>query len=233
MIIFVSEVVYANIPFDMNPEIEYIMRLVIAGLVGGAIGFERELRAKEAGLRTHFLVALGSALFMIISKYAFLDSERFDAARVAAQVVSGIGFIGAGTIIFQKNSVKGLTTAAGMWVTAAIGLACGAGMYWAALSASAFTILCLEAMHFAHRKMAIRNITVVFTTKTREDIEPVLAALGKQGRMMDSFSVVKEGTGESRKYHISVDMKVRDQDYILNINDAVSSVEGVNLDRIE
>ena len=111
----------------MSIDWNLILRLVIAGLMGGIIGLERESRAKEAGIRTHFIVALGSALFMIISQYAF--NGRFDAARVAAQVVSGIGFLGAGVIIFQKNVIRGVTTAAGLWVVAAIGLACGAGMY--------------------------------------------------------------------------------------------------------
>ena len=87
-----------------------IFRLVAAGVLGGLIGLEREFRAKEAGVRTHFIVALGSALFMIISQFAFGDQQH-DAARVAAQVVSGIGFIGAGVIIFQKNSIRGITTA--------------------------------------------------------------------------------------------------------------------------
>ena len=92
----------------MMIEWNYILRIFVAGLLGGAIGFEREFRAKEAGVRTHFIVALGSALFMIISQYAF--TGQFDHARVAAQVVSGIGFIGAGVIIFQKNVVRGVTT---------------------------------------------------------------------------------------------------------------------------
>ena len=118
-------------------EIEFLLRILCAALLGGLIGLEREYRAKEAGFRTHFLVALGSALFMIVSAYGFSDvqmagmTSRWDVSRVAAQVVSGIGFIGAGTIIFRKaeNMVSGLTTAAGLWVTAAIGLACGGGMY--------------------------------------------------------------------------------------------------------
>ena len=104
----------------MTIEWNFILRLLVAGLLGGAIGFEREFRAKEAGVRTHFIVALGSALFMIISQYAF--SGQYDHSRVAAQVVSGIGFIGAGVIIFQKNVVRGITTAAGLWVAAAIRL---------------------------------------------------------------------------------------------------------------
>ena len=108
--------------------IDLIMRLSLALVLGGAIGLEREYRAKEAGFRTHFLVALGSALFCVVSQFGF-GFDLKDSSRVAAQVVSGIGFLGAGTIIFQKNVVRGLTTAAGLWVTAAIGLACGTGMY--------------------------------------------------------------------------------------------------------
>ena len=115
----------------MNMTVEFILRILAAAGMGAVIGLERELRSKEAGIRTHFLVALGSALFMIISAYGFEGAQagRFDVARVAAQVVTGIGFLGAGVIIFQKNSVHGLTTAAGLWVTAAIGLGCGGGMY--------------------------------------------------------------------------------------------------------
>ena len=128
----------------MTIEWNFILRLFIAGILGGLIGFEREFRAKEAGVRTHFIVALGSALFMLISQYGF--SGQFDHARVAAQVVSGIGFIGAGVIIFQKNVIRGVTTAAGMWVAAAIGLACGAGMYAVSVAAMLMTVICLETM---------------------------------------------------------------------------------------
>ena len=118
---------------------DFILRIFIAGLLGGAIGLEREYRAKEAGFRTHFLVGLGSGLFMILS-----------VSRIAAQVVSGIGFIGAGCIIFQKHAVRGLTTAAGLWVAAAIGMAAGAGMYAVATAATVMVIVCLELMNFLH-----------------------------------------------------------------------------------
>ena len=133
----------------MTIEWNFILRLFIAGLLGGLIGLEREIRAKEAGVRTHFLVALGSALFMIISQHAF--TGQFDHARVAAQVVTGIGFIGAGVIIYQKNVVRGITTAAGLWVAGAIGLASGAGMYDVAVASMLMTVLCLETMHFVSR----------------------------------------------------------------------------------
>ncbi len=144
----------------MNIELDFILRIFIASLLGGAVGLEREYRDKAAGFRTHFLVALGSALFMVISAYGFegvLANDfnspiRLDVSRIAAQVVTGIGFIGAGTIIFQKNAVRGLTTAAGVWVTAAIGMACGGGMYVLAVVSTALVLIGLEAFnYFLHR----------------------------------------------------------------------------------
>ena len=143
----------------MDMELEFLMRIFCAALLGGLIGLEREYRAKEADFRTHFLVALGSAVFMIVSAYGFTDAltndlQRWDLSRVAAQVVSGIGFIGAGTIIFRKseNMVSGLTTAAGLWVTAAIGLACGGGMYILAFGSTVMVLLGLEAFnYFLHK----------------------------------------------------------------------------------
>jgi putative Mg2+ transporter-C (MgtC) family protein len=148
-----------------------ILRLVAAGLMGGLIGLERELRAKEAGVRTHFIVALGSALFMIISQYAF-DGQQHDASRVAAQVVSGIGFIGAGVIIFQKNVVRGVTTAAGLWVAAAIGLSCGGGLYIVAGAVTLLTILCLEMMHWINLHYADKLVHL--TLAASEPVDAVL-----------------------------------------------------------
>lgn len=125
---------------------EMILRLVLSGVLGGFIGFERRSHFKEAGLRTHFVVALGSALIMLVSKYGFGDligtsSISLDPSRVAAQVVSGIGFLGAGTIIVEHQSVKGLTTAAGLWATAGIGIAIGAGMYIPGISATVLILI--------------------------------------------------------------------------------------------
>ena len=143
----------------MDYEYELMLRIFVAALLGGLIGLEREYRSKEAGFRTHFLVALGSALFMVVSAYGFSDAmnnelQRWDVSRVAAQVVSGIGFIGAGTIIFRKteNIVSGLTTAAGVWVVAAIGLACGGGMYKLAIVSTVLVLAGLEAFnYFLHK----------------------------------------------------------------------------------
>ncbi|MBO6144342.1 MAG: MgtC/SapB family protein [Prevotella sp.] len=145
-------------------EQEFILRIFVAALLGGLIGLEREWRAKEAGFRTHFLVALGSALFMVVSAYGFegvmtSTEHRWDVSRIAAQVVSGIGFIGAGTIIFRKseNVVSGLTTAAGLWVTAAIGLACGGGMYILATASTVMVLVGLEAFNFFLHKIDKRR----------------------------------------------------------------------------
>src|SRR5699024_4173925 len=107
-------------------EYEYMLRLIIAGALGALIGLEREKRFKEAGLRTHFLVAIGSAVFMIVSIYAFYDVISddiiLDPSRVAAAILSGIGFLGARMIFIQRTSIQGLTTAAGIWATTGIGL---------------------------------------------------------------------------------------------------------------
>lgn len=137
----------------------FIIRLLVATALGAVIGLDREYRTKAAGFRTHVLVALGSALFMIISVHGFDDlpkdqmTLRMDPARIAAQVVTGIGFIGAGTIIFQKNVVKGLTTAAGLWVTAAVGMACGVGMYVLAIVSTILVLICFEAFNFFLHKI--------------------------------------------------------------------------------
>ena len=150
---------YVTLPKNSRMELEFLLRIFVAALLGGLIGLEREWRAKEAGFRTHFLVALGSALFMIVSAYGFegvltTAEHRWDVSRVAAQVVSGIGFIGAGTIIFHKseNVVRGLTTAAGLWVTAAIGLACGGGLYVLSIGSTLMVLAGLEAFNlFLHK----------------------------------------------------------------------------------
>ena len=143
---------------------EFIIRILVATALGAVIGLDREYRTKAAGFRTHVLVALGSALFMIISVHGFDDlpkdqmTLRMDPARIAAQVVTGIGFIGAGTIIFQKNVVKGLTTAAGLWVTAAVGMACGVGMYTLAVVITIIVLLCFEAFNaFLHKMRGKRE----------------------------------------------------------------------------
>ncbi|MCD7907722.1 MAG: MgtC/SapB family protein [Clostridium sp.] len=124
-------------------QLEYLLRIVIATFLGLLIGNERKNRNKSAGIRTHAIVALGAALMMVVSKYGFFDGYSADASRIAAQVVSGVGFLGAGVIFVRNNLVNGLTTAAGMWATAGVGLAMGAGMYVIGIT-SAFLIIIMQ-----------------------------------------------------------------------------------------
>ena len=133
----------------MDPTLELMLRITIACVCGALIGMERTIRLKEAGIRTHTIVALGAALMMIVSKYGFLDAVRyqgnFDASRIASCVVTGISFLGAGVIFVRGNSIKGLTTAAGIWATAGIGLALGAGLYITLTLSCNSLIFCMSA----------------------------------------------------------------------------------------
>ena len=176
----------------MTTEIMWIMvgRLAIAGALGTLIGLEREYRAKEAGMRTHFLVALGSALIMIVSQYGFGDNTA-DASRVAAQIVSGIGFIGAGTIMMQKQFVRGLTTAAGLWVAAGIGMAIGGGLYVIGIVCTILTLIGLEVFQRIFQRFQSKNIVLTFTTRHHSDLVKVTDALNENGCKVVNCSVTR------------------------------------------
>ena len=134
---------------------ELALRILFAGLLGAAIGFERKNRNKLAGVRTHAIVALGAALMMVVSKYGFSDVDKFDASRVASQIVSGVGFLGAGIIFVRNNnSVSGLTTAAGIWATAGVGMSMGAGQYFIATLS---TVMILVMQVVFHRVRFLAN----------------------------------------------------------------------------
>lgn len=218
--------------------IEFILRITIAAILGGIIGMEREYRSKEAGLRTHFLVALGSALFMIISAYGFegalISSEhRLDVSRIAAQVVTGIGFIGAGTIIFQKHMVKGLTTAAGLWVTAAIGLTCGSGMYMLAVSSTVLVLISLEAFNWFLHRFGRRTINVVFSSPSQENIRMILDNLRNEGMELDSYSMKETHIASGIAYRVNMDIKVKRDKYEMRIIDLMDQFDGVSIENIE
>ena len=204
----------------MTIEWNFILRIFVAGLLGGLIGLEREFRAKEAGVRTHFIVALGSALFMVMSQYAF--AGRFDAARVAAQVVSGIGFIGAGVIIFQKNVIRGITTAAGLWVAAAIGLACGAQMYSVAIATTIMTILVLETMHFITRSHGEKELTVTLSEVTNDELLDVMKTLKETGADVTSFTL-SDGVAV-------LDIKIKQKDYATTVDTVLSFSKGLKVE---
>lgn len=156
-------------PVYWTMQLFFLLRLVVSCLCGAMIGYERKNRLKEAGIRTHMLVALGSTLIMIISKYGFDDVLRIagyslDPARIAAQIVSGIGFLGAGMIFIKNQSINGLTTAAGIWATAGIGMAVGAGLYPAGIAATVLVFLVQVALHRSFHWLKIpvaRQLTVI------------------------------------------------------------------------
>ena len=176
--------------------------LILAALLGFFIGLERKLRDKEAGIRTHTIVAFGAALMMVISKFAF-DAEA-DSARVAAQIVAGIGFLGAGIIVYKKNVVHGLTTAAGVWTTAGIGMACGGGLWLIAIIATVVLVLiqfCLHRKIFRHKKIYSIKIVFVQDTNEREQVK-ALFDIDRYNRL------VVERQGEELIYQAILDTDI-------------------------
>jgi len=183
---------------------ESLLRLALAATLGGLIGIERELREREAGLRTHLLVALGSALFTIVGAYgfhAFLESGqsvvRADPTRIAAQIVTGIGFLGAGAIIRQGLSVRGLTTAATLWVVAAVGLACGAGYYSAAVITTALVLIALYPLRIIAyrilRRFRPEDGRLLVELPAGNPPGEVIDEIERVGARIDSIQVSQEG----------------------------------------
>ena len=193
---------------------DYVLRLLVAGLLGGIIGWDRDYRAKEAGLRTHFLVALGSALIMIVSQYGFEDvlgkpGIGLDPSRVAAQVVSGIGFIGAGTILIQKQFVRGLTTAAGLWATSGIGLAVGGGMYWIGVFAMVLTLVGLEFLTVLFKNVGEHSSLLVFSTNDKENLKRVTNELHLKNYRIASYDVQHEPLEHIEIFHVTMVIKTK------------------------
>lgn len=194
---------------------DFVWRLVLAALFGTIIGLDREYREKEAGFRTHFLVSLGSALMMIVSQYGFSeilthDGVSLDPSRIAAQVVSGIGFIGAGTIIFNHQIVRGLTTAASLWATAGIGLTAGAGMSWLALAATILTLVALEGLSLVFRSLGSRRMVVVFSASNRTGVADTLDRIRTDGYMVVSYEVVPQVVGgDGITYRVTMVVKAK------------------------
>lgn len=139
----------------MPDTLECLLRLALAAVCGGAVGLERELRLKEAGVRTHLIVCFASCMMMIVSKYGFADvlsspAVSMDPSRIAAGLVTAIGFLGAGTIFARGRGITGLTTAAGLWATVGIGMTTGAGMYWLSVFGTGFIVAVQAILHRDH-----------------------------------------------------------------------------------
>lgn len=204
---------------------DFALRLLVSGILGAIIGLDREYRAKEAGYRTHFLVSLGSALIMIVSQYGFQDiiqenSVTLDPSRVAAQVVSGIGFIGAGTIILQKQIVRGLTTAAGIWATAGIGLAVGAGMYTIGIVATLLTLAGLELLSLVFKSIGMKSSMITFSTHNKEILKEVSERFTSRHYLIVSYKMEKHWQGNLEIYQVTMVIKSKrsnDEGYLLQL----------------
>ena len=208
---------------DWAFQLEMVFRLLLAGILGGVIGLDRAYRAKDAGLRTHFLVAIGSALMMIVSQYGFEFFDqyavakgltfRLDPSRVAAQIVSGIGFLGAGMIIFQKRVLSGLTTAAGLWTATGIGMAVGGGLYIIGVAATIFTLVGLEMLDLhGNRLVELANFRLSCHLSDREAVRNIMSELHRK-----NIRVVHCSTREA-KNHLIIHMMLRGNARSLNEN---------------
>ncbi|WP_053142947.1 MgtC/SapB family protein [Erwinia billingiae] len=209
---------------------DLLLRIALSGALGGLIGLERQLRAKEAGLRTHILVGIGSAMFMIVSKYGFDDIIAqthigLDPSRIAAQVVSGMGFLGAGTIIIQKQVVKGLTTAAGLWVTAAIGLVIGSGLYEIGIYGTLLALIVLETFRRISHWLIGRHHTLIFHLKPKS-VPLVLIALEKERVRTGQVSVVNRDV-ETGLCEMTIDVTLSRNIAPHQIYDALLEIKGV------
>jgi putative Mg2+ transporter-C (MgtC) family protein len=225
----------------LGPELELwegLLRLGLAAVLAGAIGIERELREQEAGLRTHMLVCVGATMFMIVGVYGWSEMRLgndigvvVDPSRVASYVVSGIGFLGAGAIIRHGINVRGLTTAASLWVVAAIGVAVGAGMYTFSVATTALVILALWPLAQVKRMLAgraeeARRLAVTLEPDT--SVVAALAAVEESGYTLESVEVREDE--EARL--LDVVIKTTADTTLGELLDGIGSLEGVRSARI-
>ena len=232
---------------------EMLFRLGAAAVLGGLIGAERERVESTVGLRTHAIVALGSASFMLVSMFGFADAGRppaavLDPSRVAAQVVTGIGFLGAGVIIFRKEVVRGLTTAASIWLVAAIGMAVAGGLYLAALGATAFGLAILAIMKPLERRLGAARrpqLLMIVFDRRRTSLNAVRTALTAAGAAIERvdiranddpaktrLEVALRGLGNERLFELIEQLPnhigIREVRSLVNFTNAVNDAAGDN-----
>ena len=234
---------YFNGQFSIMQNLDFVARILLACFCGACIGFERSKRFKEAGIRTHVIVCCASALIMIVSKYGFADltdaeglifngTRGADPARVAAQVVSGISFLGAGVIFKNGSTVKGLTTAAGIWATAGIGLALGCGMYFTGIFVTLMIGIFQVATHrFTVGADSFTTNRLRFTVREDEEFEPqVRAQLQNWEAQILSSSITRRDDGLI-SYDLTLKMtrgiSIDDVDALMQRCHAVTSAEGI------
>ena len=223
---------------DLNLELELSARLVIAAVLGGLIGVERELHEHPAGMRTHLLVAAGCALFTVVSIYGFqggpAGSAAVDPSRLAAQVVTGIGFLGAGAILKYGTSIRGLTTAASLWATAAIGIAVGTGQFVLAAAGTAIVLFSLWPLNRVAHSLRMRNGQ---TMRVRAVVGR-LDSLGEISKALRDRRILIEGVQTQRRdqTHVELELDLRlpsgvQPDVVIATIDSVPDVELLETDR--
>jgi putative Mg2+ transporter-C (MgtC) family protein len=212
--------------------LDIFLRIFVALILGGLIGLEREYRSKEAGFRTHFLVALGSALFTILSQYGFKYGLG-DSSRVAAQIVSGIGFLGAGTIIFQRNFIRGLTTAAGLWVTAAVGMACGCGMYILAGVSTLLVLIGLELLSRIVPPLSTNRLHISYESDKEKAARDASLQIKRICKEVYTYNISREAAGSGEKVKVDMDVKVKGADPVGRIVEYLKDFQNVGLRRME
>ena len=230
-----------EIPWVSQLELTMVLRLIVAAILGGIVGMERGSGDRPAGFRTHILVCVGSALFMLVSIYGFDDiapvttnleddiGTRRDTARIAAQVVSGIGFLGAGTILHEGLTIKGLTTAASLWIVSAIGLAVGSGMYLLSTVATMLTMLTLVTFRtwekrFAGNRSERRFIRVV-TRNTPGIITEITGYLSECGIKVKTLNVKSDN--KNNNIILEIYLKIDKNIDMGMVADGIKNIDGV------
>jgi putative Mg2+ transporter-C (MgtC) family protein len=217
----------------LDLQVDLVLRLLVAGVLGTVVGLERESRGRDPGSRTHALVALGAALFTVAGAYGFSDVPRganVDPARLAAQVATGIGFIGAGAIIRQGLSIRGLTTAAGLWVAAAIGMAVGAGYWAAALIGTGVVLVGLGPLRMAEgwvvRKRQREAGTLEIDLRPDQPLAPVLAVLEERRARVARIQLEEEESGRELRIEVRMPPGVSGRDLVEDLTrlDEVTAV---------
>ena len=230
-----------EIPWVSPLELTMVLRLIVAAVLGGIVGMERGSGDRPAGFRTHILVCVGSALFMLVSIYGFDDiapvtttleddiGTRRDTARIAAQVVSGIGFLGAGTILHGGLTIKGLTTAASLWIVSAIGLAVGSGMYLLSTVATMLTMLTLVTFRTWEKRFAgtrsDRRFIRVVTRNTPGIITEITAFLSDCGIKVKTLNVKTDNKNGNNilELYLKIDMTID----MVEVADGIQNIDGV------
>lgn len=194
----------------------YLAPLGLAALLGGAIGIERQLKRRPAGLRTHMLICFGSAMFTVLSVEMAAPSER---SRIASQIVTGIGFIGAGSILHSKSGVSGLTTAATIFVVASIGMACGAGLYWLAIFGTILILLCLAVLGWFETRFNLKPVLMDYSLVTERSSDDIIQELNdvldSRGKQMQAVRMSRYDG--KKRISFSVDGTRREHEEVMNL----------------